>query len=66
LLAHFAKEGKQEPVIAKISEDMLVEMVCTTRSRVSFFPNKFWKLGVIDSSEGLHVHSSLLNIVLHD
>jgi CRP/FNR family transcriptional regulator, cyclic AMP receptor protein len=66
LLTHFAKEGKQEPVIAKISEDMLVEMVCTTRARVSFFPNKFWKRGFINYNEGLHVHSSLLNTVLHD
>ena len=69
LLAHFGKEGKPEPVIAKISQEMLAEMIGTTRSRVSFFMNKFRKLGFIEYDgglEGLHVHSSLLNIVLHD
>lgn len=66
LLAHFGKEGKPEPVIAKISQETLAEMIGTTRSRVSFFMNKFRKLGFIDYNGGLHVHSSLLNIVLHD
>jgi CRP/FNR family cyclic AMP-dependent transcriptional regulator len=69
LLSHFGKEGKPEPVIAKISQETLAEMIGTTRSRVSFFMNKFRKLGFIDYNgglEGLHVHSSLLNIVLHD
>ncbi len=69
LLAHFGKEGKPEPVIAKISQETLAEMIGTTRSRVSFFMNKFRKLGFIEYNgglEGLHVHSSLLNIVLHD
>jgi CRP-like cAMP-binding protein len=66
LLAHFGKEGKPEPVIAKVSQDMLAEMIGTTRSRVSFFMNKFRKLGFIEYNGGLHVHSSLLNIVLHD
>jgi CRP-like cAMP-binding protein len=66
LLAHFGKEGKPEPVIAKVSQDMLAEMIGTTRSRVSFFMNKFRKLGFIEYNDGLHVHSSLLNIVLHD
>ena len=66
LLAHFGKEGKPEPVIAKVSQEMLAEMIGTTRSRVSFFMNKFRKLGFIDYNGGLHVHSSLLNIVLHD
>jgi CRP/FNR family transcriptional regulator, cyclic AMP receptor protein len=69
LLAHFGKEGKPEPVIAKISQETLAEMIGTTRSRVSFFMNKFRKLGFIEYSgglDGLHVHSSLLNIVLHD
>jgi CRP-like cAMP-binding protein len=69
LLANFGKEGKPEPVIAKISQEMLAEMIGTTRSRVSFFMNKFRKLGFIEYDgglEGLHVHSSLLNIVLHD
>jgi CRP/FNR family cyclic AMP-dependent transcriptional regulator len=69
LLAHFGKEGKPEPVIAKISQETLAEMIGTTRSRVSFFMNKFRKLGFIEYNgglAGLHVHSSLLNIVLHD
>jgi CRP-like cAMP-binding protein len=66
LLAHFGKEGKPEPVIAKISQETLAEMIGTTRSRVSYFMNKFRKLGFIDYNGGLYVHSSLLNIVLHD
>jgi CRP/FNR family transcriptional regulator, cyclic AMP receptor protein len=66
LLAHFGKEGKPEPVIAKLSQEMLAEMIGTTRSRVSFFMNKFRKLGFIDYNGTLRVHSSLLNIVLHD
>ena len=66
LMAHFGKEGKPEPVIAKVSQEMLAEMIGTTRSRVSFFMNKFRKLGFIEYNGGLHVHSSLLNIVLHD
>ena len=66
LLAHFGKEGKPEPVIAKISQETLAEMVGTTRSRISFFMNKFRKLGFIEYNGGMHVHSSLLNIVLHD
>jgi CRP/FNR family transcriptional regulator, cyclic AMP receptor protein len=66
LMAHFGKEGKPEPVIAKVSQEMLAEMIGTTRSRVSFFMNKFRKLGFIKYNGGLHVHSSLLNIVLHD
>ena len=68
LLAHFGKDGKPETVIPKISQEMLAEMVGTTRSRVSFFMNRFRKLGFIDYHAGdeLQVHSSLLNIVLHD
>ena len=66
LMAHFGKEGKPEPVIAKVSQETLAEMIGTTRSRVSFFMNKFRKLGFIEYNGGLHVHSSLLNIVLHD
>jgi CRP/FNR family transcriptional regulator, cyclic AMP receptor protein len=66
LLAHFGKEGKPEPVIAKISQETLAEMIGTTRSRVSFFMNKFRKLGFVEYNGGMHVHSSLLNIVLHD
>ena len=69
LLANFGKEGKPEPAIAKISQETLAEMIGTTRSRVSFFMNRFRKMGFIEYNgglDGLHVHSSLLNIVLHD
>ncbi|HEX4967651.1 MAG TPA: Crp/Fnr family transcriptional regulator [Nitrospiraceae bacterium] len=66
LMAHFGKEGKPEEVIAKISQETLAEMIGTTRSRVSFFMNRFKKMGLIHYNGGLHVHSSLLNIVLHD
>jgi len=67
LLAHFGKEGTPETVVPKIGQETLAEMVGTTRSRVSFFMNRFRKLGFIDyNSKGLQVHSSLLNIVLHD
>ena len=67
-LAHFGKEGKPETVIPKISQETLAEMVGTTRSRVSFFMNRFRKLGFVAYSGGaeLQVHSSLLNVVLHD
>jgi CRP/FNR family transcriptional regulator, cyclic AMP receptor protein len=68
LLAHFGKEGKAETLIPKMSQEMLAEMIGTTRSRVSFFMNRFRKLGFIDyhGGSGFRVHSSLLNIVLHD
>jgi CRP-like cAMP-binding protein len=66
LLANFGKEGRPEPIIAKISQETLAEMIGTTRSRVSFFMNKFRKLGLIDYNGGIHVHSSLLNVVLHE
>jgi CRP-like cAMP-binding protein len=67
LLAHFGKEGKPEIVIPKMSQESLAEMVGTTRSRVSFFMNRFREMGFVDyDGEGLQVHSSLLNIVLHD
>jgi len=68
LLAHFGKEGKPETVIPKISQETLAEMVGTTRSRVSFFMNRFRALGFVDydGGSGLQVHSSLLNVVLHD
>ena len=70
LLAHFGKDGKQETVIPKMSQETLAEMIGTTRSRVSFFMNRFRKLGFIDyaggADGGLQVHSSLLNVVLHD
>jgi CRP/FNR family cyclic AMP-dependent transcriptional regulator len=68
LLAHFGKEGTPETVIPKISQQALAEMIGTTRSRVSFFMNRFRKLGFVDYNGGssLQVHSSLLNVVLHD
>jgi CRP/FNR family cyclic AMP-dependent transcriptional regulator len=70
LLAHFGKEGVPEIVIPKISQESLAEMVGTTRSRVSFFMNRFRKMGFVDYSGGpeggLQVHSSLLSVVLHD
>ena len=66
LLAHFGKEGTPETVVPKISQETLAEMVGTTRSRVSFFMNRFRKLGFIHYNGGLEVHSSLLNVVLHD
>lgn len=66
LLAHVGKEGKTERVIPKMSQETLAEMVGTTRSRVSFFLNKFKKLGLIDYDGGLRIHSSLIGVVLHD
>ena len=68
LLAHFGKEGVRQIPIPKISQESLAEMIGTTRSRVSSFMNRFRKLGFIDyhSGDDLQVHSSLLNIVLHD
>jgi len=66
LLANFGKETKPEPIIAKISQETLAEMIGTTRSRVSFFMNKFRKLGFIEYNGGIEVHSSLLNVVLHE
>src|ERR1700724_3845564 len=67
LLAHFGKEGGPETVIPKISQETLAEMIGTTRSRVSFFMNRFRELGFLDyGASGLQVHSSLLNVVLHD
>src|SRR5665213_2724309 len=66
LLANFGKEGKPETVIPKVSQETLAEMVGTTRSRISFFMNKFRRLGFIEYNGTLEVHSSLLNVVLHD
>jgi len=66
LLANFGKEGRPEPILAKISQETLAEMIGTTRSRVSFFMNKFRKLGFIHYNGRIEVHSSLLNVVLHD
>jgi CRP-like cAMP-binding protein len=66
LLANFGKEGTPHTVIPKISQETLAGIVGTTRSRVSFFMNRFRRLGFIDYNGGLKIHSSLLNIVLHD
>jgi CRP/FNR family cyclic AMP-dependent transcriptional regulator len=66
LMANFGKEGRTDSVIAKISQEVLAEMVGTTRARVSHFMNKFRKLGLIDYNGEIHVHSSLLNMLLHD
>ena len=66
LLARFGKEGATEPMIPKISQEVLAEMVGTTRPRVNEFMNKFRKLGFIQYNGGLHIHSSLLNVLLHD
>jgi CRP-like cAMP-binding protein len=67
LLANFGQESKPIPLIAKISQETLAEMIGTTRSRVSFFLNRFRELGFIDyNGGGMHVHSSLVSVVLHD
>jgi CRP/FNR family transcriptional regulator, cyclic AMP receptor protein len=68
LLSHFGKESRAEPVLPRVSQDDLAQMVGTTRSRVSHFMNKFRKLGFVDYGDngGLTVHSGLLSIVLHD
>ena len=66
LLARYGKEDKPQKMIPKVSQEMLAEMVGTTRSRVNFFMNKFRKLGFIKYNGGLHVDSSLLSVVLHD
>ena len=66
LLANFGKEGQPEPIIAKVSQETLAEMIGTTRSRVSFFMNKFRKLGLITYNGQIEIHRSLLNLVLHE
>ena len=66
LLANFGKEGRPEPIVAKISQETLAEMIGTTRARVSFFMNKFRKLGFISYNGRIEVHSSLLSVVLSD
>jgi CRP/FNR family cyclic AMP-dependent transcriptional regulator len=66
LLAHYGKEGRLEPIIADISQETLAEMIGTTRSRVSFFMNRFRKLGLISYNGHIEVHKSLLNLVLHE
>jgi len=65
-MAHFGEDGTPVEVIPKISQETLAEMIGTTRSRVCFFMNRFRKRGLIHYERGLHVHSSLLNIVLHN
>ena len=66
LLAHIGKDGRPEPIMPKITQEALAEMIGTTRSRVSFFLQKFEKLGFIDHEDGLRVHSSLLNVILSE
>jgi len=66
LLANFGKEGRPEPITAKISQEVLAEMIGTPRSRVSHFMNKFRELGFIDYNGHLEVHSSLLSVVLSE
>jgi CRP-like cAMP-binding protein len=66
LMANFGQESKPIPLIAKMSQETLAEMIGTTRSRVSFFLNRFRDLGFIDYNGGIHVHSSLVSVVLHD
>src|SRR6185369_17824839 len=66
LLANFGKEGKPEPIVGKFSQEILAEMIGTTRSRVSKFMNKFRELGYIKYNGKLEIHSSLLNVVLYD
>ncbi len=66
LLANFGKEGTPQTVIPKMSQETLAEIIGTTRSRVSFFMNRFRKLGFIEYNGSLTIHSSLLNVVLHD
>ena len=66
LLANFGKEGEPEPILAKISQETLAEMIGTTRSRVSAFMNKFRQLGLINYNGRIEIHRSLLNVVLHE
>jgi CRP/FNR family cyclic AMP-dependent transcriptional regulator len=66
LLANFGKEGRPEPIVAKISQETLAEMIGTTRSRVSHFMNKFRDLGFIEYNGQIEVHSSLLSVMLND
>ena len=66
LLANFGKEARPEPIVGKISQETLAEMIGTTRARVSFFMNKFRRLGYIDYNGHLKIHNALLNVVLYD
>jgi len=66
LLARYGKESQPQKMVPKVSQEMLAEMISTTRTRVNFFMNKFRKLGFIRYNGGLHVHTSLLSVVLHE
>jgi CRP-like cAMP-binding protein len=66
LLAHFGKEGRPQPILLDVSQETLAEMIGTTRSRVSYFMNKFRKLGLISYNGKIEVHNSLLNAVLRE
>jgi CRP-like cAMP-binding protein len=66
LLANFGKEGNPQPISANISQETLAEMIGTTRSRVSYFMNKFRRLGFIKYNGGIHVNDSLLRVILRD
>ena len=66
LMAEFGQSGEPQTLLPKISQEILAEMVGTTRSRVSFFMNRFRELGFIDYKDRIHVHKSLLNVILHD
>ena len=66
ILANFGEEGEPEPLLAKISQETLAEMIGTTRARINFFMNKFRRLGLIDYNGRIEVHRSLLNVVLHE
>jgi DNA-binding IclR family transcriptional regulator len=66
LLAQFGKEGKPETIVPRISQETLAEIVGTTRSRVSYFMNKFRRLGFIEYNGGMNIHSTLLNVILYD
>jgi CRP-like cAMP-binding protein len=65
-MAEFSEPGQEQTLIPKVSQETLAEMIGTTRSRVSFFMNRFRKLGFIEYNGGIHVHKSLLNVVLHE
>jgi len=66
LLAHFGKDGTSESVLPRVSQDTLAKMVGTTRARVNFFMNKFRKLGFIEYNGGMQIHSSLINVIVHE
>ena len=65
MLADFGKDGRHEPIVANVSQETLAKMIGTTRPRVSYFMNKFRRLGMIEYNGHVEVHSSLLNVILH-